>query len=327
MRMTRRSTLATLAVSAAFAALAAPTSAQTYPSRPIRLVLGFPPGGTTDINARILAQKVSEQIGQSVVVDNRAGAGGNIAAAEVARAAPDGYTLFYNTSSVVIAPAMSSKLTFDPIRSFTPIALMATVPIVLVAGKSAPFATSRDFISHAKQNPGKVRYASSGVGTITHLASALLATELGVSMVHVPYKGAAPALQDVLGGQLEVMSEVVNTVLPYARQGKLTILSTATPQRLPALPQVPTFDEAFGSKGFEMGAWQGLMAPAGTPQSIIDHLNLEFNKALQDSAVRERLQQQGAEPLGGTTAAYAGYLRSELKRWAKVVKDSGATIE
>lgn len=327
MTVTTHRIIVGLAISAALVTATAPAAAQNYPTRPIRLVLGFPPGGTTDINARILAQKVSEQIGQSIVIDNKAGAGGNIAAAEIAQAAPDGYTLFYNTSSVVIAPAMSSKLTFDPIRSFTPIALMATVPIVLVASKSAPFATPREFVSHARGNPGKVRYASSGVGTITHLASALLASEMGMTLVHIPYKGAAPALQDVLGGQLEVMSEVVNTVLPYARQGKLTILATATPKRLDALPEVPTFDEAFGSKGFEMGAWQGLMAPAGTPQAIVDRLNREFNIALQDSAVRERLQQQGAQPLGGTAAGYAGYLQSELKRWAKVVKDSGATTD
>lgn len=301
--------------------------AQAYPQRPIRLVLGFPPGGTTDINARILAQKVSEQLGQSVIVDNRAGAGGSIAAAEVARAAPDGYTVFYNTSSVVIAPALSSKLTFDPIRSFRPVGLMATVPIVLVTSKGSNMATARDFVASARQNPGKVRYASSGIGTITHLASALLASELGLSMVHVPYKGAAPALQDVLAGHLEAMSEVVNTVLPYGQQGKLNIIATATPQRLAALPQVPTFDEAFGSKGFEMGAWQGLLVPAGTPQSVVDLLNAEFNKALQDKTVREKLMAQGAEPLGGTPSQYATYLQSELKRWAKVVKDSGATAD
>jgi tripartite-type tricarboxylate transporter receptor subunit TctC len=312
----------TLAGLAAVLLVAAPSAtAQVYPNRPIRLVLGFPPGGTTDINARILAQKVSEQLGQSIVIDNKAGAGGSIAAAEVARAAPDGYTLFYNTSSVVIAPALSSKLSFDPIKSFKPVGLMATVPIVLIASKSANFASAKEFTAYARQNPGKVRYASSGIGTITHLASALLATELGVSMVHVPYKGAAPALQDVLAGQLEIMSEVVNTVLPYGQQGKLSILATATPQRLAALPQVPTFDEAFDTKGFEMGAWQGLLAPAGTPQAIVDLLNLEFNKALQDRTVREKLQAQGAEPLGGTTTQYASYLQSELKRWAKVVKD------
>jgi tripartite-type tricarboxylate transporter receptor subunit TctC len=301
--------------------------AQEYPNRPIRMILGFPPGGTTDINARILAQKVSEQLGQSVVVDNRAGAGGNIAAAETARAAADGYTIFYNTSSVVIAPAMSSKLSFDPLKSFSPVVLMATVPIVLVASKSAGIETVKDLVTLAKQRPGAVRYASSGIGTVTHLASALLSTKAGISMTHIPYKGAAPALQDLVGGQLEIMSEVVNTVLPYAQQGKIRVLATATPKRLAELPNVPTFDEAFGSKGFEMGAWQGLMVPAGTPPAVIARLNTEFNKALQDPVVRERLQRQGAEPLGGSAEAYATYLRSELARWATVVMDSGAKSE
>lgn len=301
--------------------------AQEYPNRPIRMILGFPPGGTTDINARILAQKVSQTLGQPVVVDNRAGAGGNIAAAETARAAADGYTIFYNTSSVVIAPAMSSKLSFDPLKSFSPVVLTATVPIVLVASKSSGIETVKDLVTLARQRPGAVRYASSGIGTITHLASALLSTKAGISMTHIPYKGAAPALQDLVAGHLEVMSEVVNTVLPYAQQGKITVLATATPTRLAALPNVPTFDEAFGSKGFEMGAWQGLMVPVGTPTAIVARLNSEFNKALQDPAVRERLQRQGAEPLGGSTESYATYLRSELTRWAKVVKDSGATAE
>jgi tripartite-type tricarboxylate transporter receptor subunit TctC len=301
--------------------------AQEYPNKPIRMILGFPPGGTTDINARILAQKVSEQLGQTVVVDNRAGAGGNIAAAETARAAADGYTIFYNTSSVVIAPAMSSKLSFDPLKSFSPVALMATVPIVLVASKSAGIETVKDLVTLAKQRPGAVRYASSGIGTVTHLASALLSTKAGISMTHIPYKGAAPALQDLVGGQLEIMSEVVNTVLPYAQQGKIRILATATPKRLAELPNVPTFDEAFGSKGFEMGAWQGLLVPAGTPPAVIARLNSEFNKALQDPGVRERLQRQGAEPLGGSADAYATYLRAELARWAAVVVDSGAKAE
>ena len=327
MKTRHRRTAAAIVLLASLAAAAPGAWAQAYPSRPIRLVLGFPPGGTTDINARTLAQKVAEQLGQPIVIDNKAGAGGNIAAAEVARAAPDGYTLFYNTSSVVIAPAMSPKLAFDPLRSFSPVVLLATVPIVLVASKSASFADAQAFVAFLKKNPGKVRYASSGTGTITHLASASLSTQFGAPMVHVPYKGAAPALQDVVGGQLEIMSEVVNTVLPYARQGKVSVLATATPHRLAALPQVPTFDEAFGTRGFEMGAWQGLMAPAGTPQPVIDRLNAEFNKALQDPGVRQRLQLQGAEPLGGTAASYASYLQSELKRWAQVVKQSGAKID
>ena len=290
------------------------------------MILGFPPGGTTDINARILAQKLSEQMGQQFVIENRAGGGGNIAAAEVARAPADGYTLFYNTSSVVIAPAMSSKIAFDP-SSFTPVVLAATVPIVLAVHPSVKADSLQDLMKISKANPESLRYASSGIGTITHLASALLASEMGIKMTHVPYKGAAPALQDLVGGQIELMSEVVNTVLPYAQQGKLKVFATATTKRLAALPNVPTFDAALGVKGFEMGAWQGVLVPAATPADIVARLNTEFNKALQDPGVRQRLQQQGAEPLGGSAASYASYLGSELKRWAQVVKDSGATTE
>jgi tripartite-type tricarboxylate transporter receptor subunit TctC len=195
-------------------AMAASASAQAYPDKPIRMILGFPPGGTTDINARIVAHKLSQQMGQQIIVDNRAGAGGNIAAAEAARAPADGYTIFYNTSSVVIAPSMSSKISFDPIKSFAPVVLVATVPIVLVTHPSVKVATVAELVAHAKADPESVRYASSGIGTITHLASALLASETGIKMTHVPYKGAAPALQDVLGGHVEMMSEVLNTVLP-----------------------------------------------------------------------------------------------------------------
>jgi len=307
--------------------IAAAASAQSYPSKPIRLIMGFPPGGTTDINGRILAQKLSEQLGQQVVVDNRAGAGGNIAASLAAHAPADGYTLFYNTSSLVIAPAMSTKLSFDPIKSFTPVVLVATVPIVLAAHPSANMTTVQHLIELAKAKPEALRYASSGIGTITHLASALLATETGILLTHVPYKGAAPALQDLVGGHVELMSEVVNTVLPYAKQGTLKVLATATHKRLTALPDVPTFDEALGTKGFEMGAWQGVVVPAGTSPDVVKRLNEEVNKALEDPEVRERLHQQGAEPLGGTADSYARYLGTELTRWAKVVKDSGATPE
>jgi len=301
--------------------------AQAYPAKPVRIIVPFGAGGGTDIQARLLSKKFYESMKQTYVVDNRAGAGGNIAASLAAHAPADGYTLFYNTSSLVIAPAMSTKLSFDPIKSFTPVVLVATVPIVLAAHPSANITTTQHLIELAKAKPGALRYASSGIGTITHLASALLATETGIVLTHVPYKGAAPALQDLVGGHVELMSEVVNTVLPYAKQGTLKVIATATHKRLAALPDVPTFDEALGTKGFEMGAWQGVVVPAGTPADVVARLNEEFNKALQDPQVRERLHQQGAEPLGGTADSYARYLGTELTRWAKVVKDSGATPE
>jgi tripartite-type tricarboxylate transporter receptor subunit TctC len=300
---------------------------QPYPAKPVRMILAFPPGGPTDINARTFAQKLSEQMGQQVLVDNRAGAGGNIGAAEAAKAAPDGYTVFYNTSAIAIAPSLYSKVPFDPVKDYAPVALTATVPLVLAVNPNVPVKTVQEFIAYARANPNKLNYASSGSGTITHLAAALFVSQMGLQMQHIPYKGSAPALVDVVTGQVQMMIDTINTVAPYAKDNRLRALAIAITRRSALLPDVPTLEQAANLPGFEMSAWQGIVVPAATPADIVTRLNAEVNKALQGADLRARLAAGGSEPLGGTSEQYAAYIRSELGRWAKVVRDSGAKLD
>ena len=304
-----------------------PAFAQPYPAKPVRMILAFPPGGPTDINARIFAQKLGESMGQQVIVDNKPGAGGNIAAAEAAKAPADGYTIFYNTSAISIAPSLYTKLSYDVLKDYAPVALTATVPLVLVINPGLPAKNVQELVAYAKANPGKMNYGSSGSGTITHLAGALFAAQMGLTMQHIPYKGSAPALVDVAGGQTQMMIDTINTVLPYVKDNRLRALAIAIPRRSAALPEVPTLAEAAGLPGFEMSAWQGIVVPAATPKEIVARLNAEINKAVQNADLRQRLATQGAEPLGGTSEHYAAYIRSELGRWTKVVKDSGARAD
>ena len=316
------------ALFALLAALAAASAfAQPYPSKPIRLLLAFPPGGPTDINARIFAQKLGESMNQQVVVDNKPGAGGNIAAAEAAKSAPDGYTIFYNTSAISIAPSLYSKLNYDVAKDFAPVALTATVPLVLVINPAIPAKSVKELVAFAKANPAKMNYGSSGSGTITHLAGALFTAQMGLTMQHIPYKGSAPALVDVAGGQTQMMIDTINTILPYVKDNRLRALAIAIQRRSAALPDVPTLEEAANLPGFEMSAWQGIVVPSGTPKEIISKLNAEINKAVQNPDLRQRLATLGAEPLGGTSEHYVEYIRTELLRWTKVVKDSGARAD
>lgn len=300
---------------------------QAYPAKPVRMLLAFPPGGPTDINARIFAQKLSEQMGQQVVVDNKPGAGGNVGATEAAKAAADGYTIFYNTSAISIAPALYPNIQFDPVRDFAPVALTATVPLVLAIHPGLPAKNLQEFLAYAKANSGKLNYASSGNGTITHLAGALFAAQMGLQMQHIPYKGSAPALVDVVAGQTQMMIDTISTVLPYARDNRLRPLAIAITRRSPQLPEVPTLEEAVNLPGFEMSAWQGIVVPAATPKDIVARLNAEVNKAVQNPDLRARLAAGGSEMLGGTPEQYAAYIRSELQRWSKVVRDAGAKAD
>ena len=314
-----------LAVALTFVATA--VLAQPYPSKSVRMILAFPPGGPTDINARLFAQRLGEQMSQQVVVDNKPGAGGNLAAAEAARAPADGYTIFYNTSAITIAPALYASIQYDPLKDYAPVALTATVPLILAVNPGVPAKSVAEFVAYAKANPGKLNYASSGNGTITHLAAALFVAQMGLQMQHVPYKGSAPALIDVVGGQTQMMIDTVSTVLPYARDNRLRPLAVAIQRRLAVLPDVPTLEEAAKLPGIEMSAWQGIVVPAATPKDVVARLNAEVNKALQNADLRSRLAAGGSEPLGGTQEQYAAYIRSELQRWTKVVKDSGARAE
>ena len=300
--------------------------AQSWPTKPVRMIIAFPPGGPTDLVSRVLAQKLSEQLGQQVIVDNKPGAGGNIAAELAARAAPDGYTIFYNTSAIVIGPALYGKVNYDTLKDFAPGLLTASVPMVLVVNPQLPARSVKEFVDLAKTRSGALNYSSSGTGTITHLASAMMSTQTGIQTQHIPYKGSAPGLVDLASGQTQFMIDTINTVLPYVRDNRLRGLAVTSAKRSPLLPDLPTLAEA-GISGFEAAAWQGIVVPTGTPNEIVQKLNAEVNKALTHPDIRSRLAAQGADILGGTPAEYATYLRSEMPRWAKAVKDSGAKAE
>lgn len=300
--------------------------AQSWPTKPVRMIIAFPPGGPTDLVSRVLAQKLSEQLGQQVIVDNKPGAGGNIAAELAARAAPDGYTIFYNTSAIVIGPALYGKVNYDTLKDFAPVLLTASVPMVLVVNPQLPARSVKEFVDLAKTRSGALNYSSSGTGTITHLASAMMSTQTGIQTQHIPYKGSAPGLVDLASGQTQFMIDTINTVLPYVRDNRLRGLAVTSAKRSPLLPDLPTLAEA-GISGFEAAAWQGIVVPTGTPHEIVQKLNAEVNKALTHPDIRSRLAAQGADILGGTPAEYAAYLRSEMPRWAKAVKDSGAKAE
>ena len=300
--------------------------AQSWPTKPVRMIIAFPPGGPTDLVSRVLAQKLSEQLGQQVIVDNKPGAGGNIAAELAARAVPDGYTIFYNTSAIVIGPALYGKVNYDTLKDFTPVLLTASVPMVLVVNPQLPARSVKEFVDLAKTRSGALNYSSSGTGTITHLASAMMSTQTGIQTQHIPYKGSAPGLVDLASGQTQFMIDTINTVLPYVRDNRLRGLAVTSAKRSPVLPDLPTLAEA-GISGFEAAAWQGIVVPTGTPNEIVQKLNAEVNKALAHPDIRSRLAAQGADILGGTPAEYAAYLRSEMPRWAKAVKDSGAKAE
>ncbi len=316
-----------LAIACALFGLAGAAPAQTaYPDKPIKLVLAFPPGGPTDLVARVLAQKLGEQMGQTVIVENKPGANGNIAAELVAKSLPDGYTVFYNTSAVALSPALYKKLGYDVLSDFLPVALTAVIPLVLAVHPSLPVTTIQEFIDYLKVNPGKFSYGSAGNGNITHLGAFLMLQAKGLSAAHIPYKGSAPALMDLVGGQTQFTTDTVNSALPFIKEKRLRALAVTSLTRTSVLPDVPTLNETV-MPGFEVGAWQGLLVPAKTSPEIVKRLNAEILKALASSDVRAKLALQGAEPLGSTPIEYGAYIKSEVDRWIKVVKQSGVTLD
>ena len=313
---------------AALVAIAtASASAQTYPNKPIRLVVPFPPGGTTDILARDAGQVLTQTLGQSVLIDNRPGAAGNIGSDVVAKSAPDGYTLLMATVSThAINPGLYSKLPYDHIKDFAPVILVARVPNVLEVNPAVPVNTVSDLIKLAKEKPGQINFASSGSGTSIHLSGELFKTMAGVNMVHVPYRGSAPALVDLISGQVQVMFDNLPSSLQQINAGKLRAIAVTSEQRSPALPNIPTIAES-GLPGFEATSWFGIIAPAGTPPEIIAKLNAELDKWLQSPAGKELLLTQGALPAGGTPEQFAAYIKDETEKWAKVIKLSGAKVD
>lgn len=297
-----------------------------WPKRPIRLVVPFPPGGPTDIVARPLAQKLTEALGQTVLIDNRAGAGGGIGADSVAKASPDGYTLLVGTVGThAINPSLYPKLGYDAARDFTPITLVAAAPVLLVANPAANINTARDLVRQARSSPNQLTYGSAGSGTPGHLTGEIFKATSGAPLMHVPYKGSAPAINDLLGGQIPLMFDPIQSVLPHVKSGKLVALATSGSKRSAALPDVPTFAEAGVSA--ETAAWWGVFAPARTPPDIVAKLHSEIVRALQSADVHDKLQAAGIEPIGGGPVAFASYLKSEMRKWGKAVQDSGARVD
>ena len=302
--------------------LACQATAQ-YPAKPVRMLVGFPPGGANDIVARIAAQKLSETLGQPVVVENRPGNAGVVAAEALAKAAPDGYTLMLgSTGTNVIAPALNSKLPYDPVNAFTPVGLIGIAPSAMVVNASVAAQSVREFIALAKSRPGKLTYASSGNGTTLHLGGELFKLMAGVDLVHIPYKGNAQALNDVIGGQVDMIFSALPPALPLAKAGKVRILGVAMPERLRSMPEMPTVAEQ-GLPGYEMSTWYGVFAPAGSPPEAIERIGAELRRAVADPKVRELIIAQGIEPVSNTPAEFRTFVNAELEKWARVVKAAG----
>jgi tripartite-type tricarboxylate transporter receptor subunit TctC len=306
-----------------------PVAVQAYPDRPIRLVVPFPPGGINDLIARIIGQSLSEQMKQNVVIDNRAGAGGTVGLGIAARANPDGYTLAFGaTSTVAVSPALYRNLPYDPVKAFAPIAPLAEVPSVALVTPSLAAASMKDLIALARARPGSLNYASAGAGTSQHMGTELLKTLAKIDMVHVPYKGGAAAIADLIGGQVQLQIEPLPTAMPHIKSGKVRALAVTSRSRLPILGDLPTVAEAAGLPGYELIIWFGLLAPADTPRPIVQRLNREVLRAIASPEVRERFAQQGASPSAAQTPEQFGaFIRTEISKWAEVARVAGAKVD
>jgi len=305
---------------------APPAAGQAYPAKAIRIVVPFPAGGTSDILSRAIGQKLTEEWKQPVIVENRPGAGANIGAEVVVKAAPDGYTLLCASTIHTINPSLYSKLAYDPVRDFTPITLVAATSQVLAVHPSLPVRTVQEFIGYAKKRPGQLNYSSAGNGSQPHLTAELFKSRTGIDIVHVPYKGAPPAMTDLLAGQVALTFATAPSAVPHAKSGRLRALGVSTARRIVALPDVPTIAEA-GVPGFEASGSNGFVGPAGMPAAIVERLNAAIVRIVQEPAMSKYLSEQGADPWTTTPAEYAAYIKAEVVKWAKVVKDSGARID
>jgi len=307
--------------------IATAASAQSYPDKSVRMVVPFAAGaGSNDIMARLVAQKLSDALGQQFVVDNRPGASGIIGTDIVAKAPPDGYTVLMMSLTFTVNPSLFSKLPYDTVRDLIPVTMVASAPLMLVVHPSVPAKSVTEFIAYAKANPGKLNFGSGGPGTTPHLAGEMIKTMAGIQVTHIPYKGGAPALTDLVAGQIQFMCENIPGTLPFAKAGKLRALAVTDLKRSPLLPELQTLDEA-GLKGYQIVGWNGLFVPAGTPQPIVNRLNAEVVKALALPDVKDRLATLGADAVGDTPQHFAVFIKAEIPKWAKVVKDAGLKIE
>jgi tripartite-type tricarboxylate transporter receptor subunit TctC len=301
-----------------------------YPSRPIRLIVGYPAGGASDVAARIVGQKLSERMGQPVVVENRPGSAGNIGADAVAKAAPDGYTLLLGTISLSVNPSLYPKMSYDPVKDLSAVAMISSTPFLLLVNPKTPYMSTRDLLDAARGNSsikaGGINYATAGNGSGSHLFIELLASTANIKLTHVPYKGAAPAMNDVLGNQVGLIFDNIITALPLVKTGKLRALGVSTRQLSKVAPDIPTLDEG-GVSGFDATAWFGLFAPAGTPREIVSRLSREVAEAVKDPVVNEKLLQLGAEPMSSTPTAFSAFFKGEVAKWAQVVRTAKVQID
>ena len=309
----------------AVVAWAGPSTGQPYPSRPIRLVVPFGPGGTTDVIARVVAQKLAVSIGP-IVVENKPGAGGNIAYEYVANAAPNGYTLLAAHPALTINPSLYGSVAYNPLTSFAPVVLMAATPLLLAVHPSLPARNVRELIALAKKRPGELTFASAGNGSTSHLAGDMFRNMAGINLLHVPYKGAAPGMLDLVNGTMSLMINPLPEMLPFSQPGKIRALATTGKKRSPVVPDLPTIDEA-GIPRYEILTWAGIVAPAGVPREIIARLNKEIIPILQMPDVREQMMGLGYVILGSSPDEFATYLKAETEKWAKVIKASGTKVE
>jgi tripartite-type tricarboxylate transporter receptor subunit TctC len=310
---------------AALAAFCAAAYAQSYPSKPIRMVVPFAAGGPTDVYARSVGQELSRILGQPVIVDNKPGAGGNLGADFVAKSAPDGYNIVLGAvGAFAVNMTLYPKMPYDVLRDFAPVSLIAIVPMMLVVNPALPVKTPRDLVELAKARPGQLTYGSAGNGTSVHMSTEMFKALTGIDMVHVPYKGVAPAMTDLIGGQLQLMFSDATSAIPHAKSGK--VRPVAVTKRIEVMPEIPTFAE-LGYAGYDPTVWYGVFAPAGTPRDIVVKLNGAIAKALQAPEVRERLISQGANPVSNSPEEFTAFVRDEIARWGKVVKASGARVD
>jgi len=319
------SSLLVVLMGVALFADAAPVSARNYPDRPIRLVVGFPPGGAADILGRIAAQQLTDALGQQVVVDNRGGAGGLIATEIAAKGAPDGYTLLFTSIPHVINPHLYRKVNYDAIRDFTPVVQFVAVPLMMASHATLPASSVKELIAHARAHPGQINYASAGSGSSSHLAMELFKTMAGVNLVHIPYKGTGPLTADLMSGQVKLTIASAVPLAPPVKAGRLRGLAVTGPTRSAAFPDLPAVAETV--PGYEVVNWFGILAPAGTPEAIVARINAELNKALQSPDLIRILNSRGADAAGGTPEQFAGVIKADFAKWGQVVKASGARVD
>jgi tripartite-type tricarboxylate transporter receptor subunit TctC len=312
---------------AAFCTQAVPAAGTEYPERPVHLIVPFPPGGGADNLARTIMPRVSQALGKPIVIENKPGAGGNVGAEYVARSAPDGYTLLYGTNGThSINASLYRNLRFDPQKDFVPVSRMTSIAAMLIVNPALPALSTAQLIEYARANPGKLNFASAGNGTTSHLAGELFKSMAGIDIVHVPYRGGALAITDLIGGQVQMMIDVMPNAYPLAREGRVRGIAVSTARRVPNAPELPTIDES-GLPGFEVTAWDGVLAPAGTPAPVVARLNAAIREALADPQVVEALLARGAQPVAGSPDEFARHIATNTEKWARVVKASGAKID